>query len=114
MWFVRNEWVPGAKAVFERFADYAPRQEPNSWLSGGKHMLLERIEWIVMPDPATASAAIQNGEGDWWETPIADIVPVLKQNRNDLVAIADPLCNTGSFRMHHLHPACTDGVASHG
>src|SRR6516164_7972822 len=35
MRFVRNDWVPGAKAVFERFADYAPRQEPNSWLSGG-------------------------------------------------------------------------------
>jgi len=73
MRFVRNEWVPGAKAVFERFADYAPRQEPNSWLSGGKQMLLERIEWIVMPDPATASAALQNGEVDWWETPIATL-----------------------------------------
>ena len=28
MRFVRNEWVPGAKAVFEKFADYVPRQEP--------------------------------------------------------------------------------------
>src|SRR5258707_7285351 len=27
MRFVRNEWVPGAKAVFEKFADYAPRHE---------------------------------------------------------------------------------------
>src|SRR2546425_121180 len=61
MQFVRNEWIPGARAVFERFADYAPRQEPNSWLSGGKYMLLDRIEWIVMPDPATASAALQRG-----------------------------------------------------
>src|SRR2546423_5188665 len=104
MRFVRNEWVPGAKAVFERFADYVPRQEPNSWLSGGKHMLLERIEWIVMPDPATASAALQNGEVDWWETPIADIVPVLKKNRNVMVDIADPLGNIASFRMNHLHP----------
>src|SRR3981189_436991 len=34
MRFVKNEWVPGAKAVFEKFADYAPRQEPGSWLSG--------------------------------------------------------------------------------
>ena len=30
MRFVRNEWVPGAKAVFEKFAGYAPRQEPPS------------------------------------------------------------------------------------
>src|SRR5437764_313800 len=80
--FVRSEWVPGAKAVFEKFADYLPRQEPNSWLAGGKSMSLERIEWIVIPDAATASSALQNGEIDWWETPIADLVPVLKKSRN--------------------------------
>ncbi len=108
MRFVRNEWIPGARAVFELFADYAPRQEPNSWLSGGKHMLLDRIEWIVMPDPATASAALQNGEVDWWETPMADLVAVLKKNRNVMVDIADPLGNIGSFRMNHLHPPFND------
>src|SRR5260370_14386001 len=61
-----------------------------------------------MPSPATASAAIQNGEVDWWETPIADIVPVLKKNRNISVDIADPLGNIGSFRMNHLHPPFND------
>jgi peptide/nickel transport system substrate-binding protein len=29
MRFVKNEWVPGAKAVFEKFVDYVPRQEPH-------------------------------------------------------------------------------------
>jgi peptide/nickel transport system substrate-binding protein len=28
MRYVRNEWVPGATAVFEKFAAYVPRQEP--------------------------------------------------------------------------------------
>jgi peptide/nickel transport system substrate-binding protein len=65
MRFVRNEWGPGAKAVFEKFANYVPRQEPNSWLAGGKRMLLDRIEWVVIADPATASAALQNDEVDW-------------------------------------------------
>src|SRR4029453_11274677 len=60
MKFVRSEWVPGAKAVFEKFADYSPRQEPNSWLAGGKSMLVERIEWIRLPNPPTAPAALQN------------------------------------------------------
>ncbi|KAF0137192.1 MAG: peptide/nickel transport system substrate-binding protein [Xanthobacteraceae bacterium] len=55
MRFLRNEWVPGAKAVFERFADYVPRDEPASWLAGGKRMMLDRIEWIIMPDPGTIS-----------------------------------------------------------
>jgi peptide/nickel transport system substrate-binding protein len=108
MRFVRNEWVPGSKAVFEKFADYTPRQEPHSWLAGGKQVLVDRIEWIVMPDQATASAALQNGEIDWWENPIADLVPVLKRNRNVMVDIADPLGNIGCFRMNHLYPPFND------
>ncbi|MGG5811193.1 ABC transporter substrate-binding protein [Falsiroseomonas sp. CW058] len=103
MRFVRNEWVPGARAVFQRFDQYVPRSEPASWLAGGKRMGVDRIEWIVMPDPATASAALQNGEVDWWENPITDLVPVLRRNRNIAVDIADPLGNIGSFRMNHLH-----------
>ena len=108
MKFVKSEWVPGAKAVFEKFADYVPRQEKASWLAGGKKMLVDRIEWVVMPDPATASAALQNGEVDWWENPISDLVPLLKRNRNIAVDIADPLGNIGTFRMNHLHPPFND------
>lgn len=104
MKFLRNEWVPGAKAVFEKFTDYVPRSEPASWLAGGKKILLERIEWMIMPDPATAAAALQNGEIDWWETPLPDLVPVLKANKNINVDIGDPLGNIGAFRMNHLHP----------
>ena len=108
MKFVQNEWVPGAKAAFEKFAEYVPRQEPASWLAGGKVMLLDRVEWVIMPDPGTASAALQNGEVDWWENPIPDLVPVLKANRNVAVDIADPLGNIGSFRMNHLYPPFSD------
>jgi peptide/nickel transport system substrate-binding protein len=108
MRFVKNEWVPGAKAVFEKFADYAPRQEPGSWLAGGKRIMVDRIEWIVMPDPGTASAALQNGEVDWWENPISDLVPLLRKNRNVMVDIADPLGNIGSFRMNYLYPPFND------
>ena len=102
MRFKRDEWVPGAKAVFEKFADYVPRDEPGSWLAGGKRMGVDRIEWMVMPDPATASAALQNGEVDWWENPITDLMPQLKRNRNIRADIADPLGNIGTFRMNHL------------
>lgn len=108
MKFVKSEWVPGAKAVFEKFADYVPRNEPASWLAGGKKMLVDRIEWVIMPDPATASAALQNGEVDWWENPISDLIPVLKRNRNIKVDIADPLGNIGSFRMNHLYAPFND------
>src|SRR5260370_3805113 len=108
MRFVKNEWVPGAKAVFEKFPDYVPRSEPASWLAGGKRMLADRIEWVVMPDPATAAAALQSGEMRWWENPISDLFPRLRKNRNVAVDIAEPLGNIGAFRMDHLYPPFND------
>jgi peptide/nickel transport system substrate-binding protein len=108
MRFVKDEWVPGAKAAFEKFPGYVPRQEPASWLAGGKRMMIDRIEWVIMPDPATAAAALQSGEVDWWETPIPDLVPLLRKNRNVAVDIADPLGNIGAFRMNHLYPPFND------
>ena len=67
MRFRRDEWVVGASAAFERFRDYPPRPEPASWLAGGKRIGVDRIKWVTMPDAATASAALQNGEVDWWK-----------------------------------------------
>src|SRR5436305_3951803 len=58
MRFARNEWLPGARAAFEKFPDYLPRQETASWMAGGKRVAADRIEWLVMPDPATSSAAL--------------------------------------------------------
>jgi peptide/nickel transport system substrate-binding protein len=104
MKFVRADWKPGALAAFEKFKDYVPRSEPSNWWSGGKVVNFDRIEWVIMPDPATASAALQNGEVDWWEAPLTDLVPVLKRNRNIKVDIADPLGNIGAFRLNHMHP----------
>ena len=104
MKFNTAEWVPGSKAIFEKFGAYKPRAEKADWLSGGKVMNFDRIEWIIIPDAATAGAALQNGEVDWWENPIADLVPLLKKNAKLNVDIGDPLGNIGSFRINHLHP----------
>jgi peptide/nickel transport system substrate-binding protein len=108
MRFVRNEWVPGSLAAFERFADYVPREEAADWLAGGKRMGFDRIEWRILPDPGTAAAALQNGEIDWWETPLPDLVPQLRRNRNVAVDIADPFGNIGAFRFNHLHAPFND------
>jgi len=108
MRFVRNEWVPGAKAVFEKFAGYMPRQEPASWLAGCKNIVVNRIEWITIPDPATASAALQNGEVDWLELVLPDLLPVLRKNRNLVTEINDPVGLVGVLGMNHLYPPFND------
>jgi peptide/nickel transport system substrate-binding protein len=108
MRFVKNEWVPGAKAVFEKFVDYVPRQEPASWLAGGKRIVTDRIEWVTIADSATAAAALQNGEVDWLELPLPDLVPVLRKSRNVSVGIQDPLGNLAVLIMNHLYPPFND------
>ncbi len=108
MMFKRDEWMAGSKAVFERFSGYQPRPEKPGWLAGGKTMLLDRLEWITMPDAGTASAALQSGEIDWWEMPVNDVVPLLKRNSGVRVDVADPFGNIGIFRMNHLHPPFND------
>ncbi|MGI4953061.1 MAG: ABC transporter substrate-binding protein [Janthinobacterium lividum] len=108
MAFRRDEWVAGARAVFQRFDGYAARAEPNDWLSGGKRMNFDRIEWTTMPDAGTAAAALQAGEIDWWESAVNDLVPLLKRNRGVQVDIADPLGNVALLKINHLHAPFTD------
>jgi peptide/nickel transport system substrate-binding protein len=108
MRFRKDEWVPGSRAAFERFAGYVPRAEKASWLAGGKRMMLDRVEWHILPDAATASAALQSGEVDWWENPVSDLVPLLRKSSGIAVDIADPLGNIGSLRLNHLHPPFND------
>jgi peptide/nickel transport system substrate-binding protein len=108
MRFSTGEWLPGARAVFVKFADYIPRQEEPSWLAGGKRIVADRIEWIVMPDAATGAAALQAGEIDWLEFVVPDLLPMLRKNRNLVVEINDPLGLIGIMSMNHLFPPFND------
>jgi peptide/nickel transport system substrate-binding protein len=108
MRFLKDEWKPGAISVFEKFADYVPRSEPASWLAGGKRIAADRIEWVVIADQSTAAAALQNGEVDWLELPLPDIVPALRKNRNVSVDVADPLGYIGTLFFNPLYPPFND------
>ena len=71
--FKPDEWVSGARAAYEKFQGYVPRQEKPEYFSGGKVVYFDRVEWIVQPDPATAAASMQTGEVDWDNGRIAQI-----------------------------------------
>ncbi|WP_157033914.1 ABC transporter substrate-binding protein [Belnapia moabensis] len=89
--FVRDEWVAGSRAVFRKFERYVPRHEPPEAWAGGKVVHLERVEWQVMPDAATAVAALQQGEVDWMERPLLDLVPRLRRMRDVTVEVVERL-----------------------
>ncbi|MCK8783615.1 ABC transporter substrate-binding protein [Roseomonas sp. NAR14] len=103
--WVAGERVPGSRLVYERNADYVPRADgPVAWTSGPKKVNFDRVEWQVIPDQATAAAALQNGEVDWWEQPTNDFAPTLQRNRNLVFEVSDPTGFLSLARFNHLHP----------
>jgi peptide/nickel transport system substrate-binding protein len=102
--FRADQFRPGDTAVYERFAQYQPRSEPTDFLAGAKTVHFDRVEWKVMPDPATAGAALQAGEVEWWETPLPDLLPLLRRNRDIVIDVVNPAGNLGVLRFNFLHP----------
>jgi peptide/nickel transport system substrate-binding protein len=79
--FVMSERVPGSLAVYTRNAAYVPRTDgPPVGSAGPKIANFERVEWHTIPDAATAAAALQSGEVDWWEQPTTDLLPLLRKH----------------------------------
>jgi peptide/nickel transport system substrate-binding protein len=102
--FVAAERVPGQRVVFEKNKDYVPRDGKPSFNAGPKIVYFDRVIWNFVPDPGTASAALQQGEVDWWENPPIDLVPQLKSDKNLVVAVKDRTGEIGCLRFNHLFP----------
>ncbi len=106
--FLKEEFVAGSRVAYARFDGYVPRAEPALWGTGGKVAHFPRVEWHIIPDSATAAAALQRGEVDWWERPQNDLLPVLEQNRNVQTLIQDPSGRMAVLRMNELQPPFDD------
>ncbi|MBS7812650.1 ABC transporter substrate-binding protein [Roseococcus sp. XZZS9] len=106
--FRRDLFRPGDVAIYERFDGYVPRSEPTDFMTGAKQVHFDRVEWRVMPDPATAGAALQNNEGDWLESPLTDLLPLLRRNRDIEVGVINPAGNMGVLRFNFLHKPFDD------
>ena len=106
--FVRDEWRPGNRVVYRRNPDYVPRAEPADYMSGGKRPLMERIEWLYIPDQNTALAALNAGEIDYYEAPPLDFIASMERNRNIRIVSIDTLGTQGLIRPNHLFPPFND------
>jgi peptide/nickel transport system substrate-binding protein len=104
--FNAAERLAGARVVYEKFDGYQPRLEPApGWTAGGKVVHFDRVEWNVIPDASTASAALQSGEVDWWESPTPDFLPLLKKMNKDIaLQRIDPTGSIAIMRMNWLYP----------
>jgi peptide/nickel transport system substrate-binding protein len=102
--FVKSEFQPGVKAVYEKNTDYIPRQEPPSWTAGGKIVKVDRVEWITMPDAQTATNALQSGDVDFLENPPFEMLPVLEANPDVRVQALNKFGFQTYGRMNFLIP----------
>ncbi len=103
--FKADERRSGDRTVYERFAQYRPRESGTpGWTAGPKVAVIDRVEWITIPDEGTAAGALQAGEVDWWELPTDDLLPVLRRAGKVQVEIKDRTGVLGFLRMNCLHP----------
>jgi peptide/nickel transport system substrate-binding protein len=103
--YVQAERVQGSRNVYAKFEQYKPREGGTpTWTSGPKIVHFDRVEWTTIPDAATASEALINGEQDWWEYLTHDLMPLIKKNPKIKVAIQDPTGGTEMMRPNHLQP----------
>ncbi|MFM0232056.1 ABC transporter substrate-binding protein [Paraburkholderia sediminicola] len=101
--FKQDEYRPGAKIVYIKNPNYVPRPEPASGTAGGKHVYVDRVEWIVLKDAQTQANAIANGEVDMIEWMPAEQYAAFKSNPKLELLKPTP---AGLFDLHlnHLVP----------
>jgi peptide/nickel transport system substrate-binding protein len=103
--FVADERVVGARVVYSRFEKYQPRPTGTpDWTTGPKVVHFDRVEWNVIPDGATAAAAMQRGEADWWDQPLFDLLPLMKNDPALKTFLVEVTGNIGMLRLNQLYP----------
>jgi peptide/nickel transport system substrate-binding protein len=103
--FIASERVAGSHVGYERFTGYVPRQDgPAEMTAGPKTVNFDRVEWSVVPDPATKAAAMRAGEFDWWENPTIDLVAMMKREPGLATVVKDHTGGIGVMRFNELYP----------
>jgi peptide/nickel transport system substrate-binding protein len=102
--FNRAEWVPGSKVIYDKNTDYVPRAEKPSGFAGGKVVKVDRVEYKVIPDVATAFAALNAGEVDFIDQPTIELVKTVENNPDVTVGTIWTIEGFGVLRPNHLHP----------
>ncbi|MEO7854307.1 MAG: ABC transporter substrate-binding protein [Rubrivivax sp.] len=101
--FKADEWKPGDKTVYTKFAKYKPRAEPPSAVAGGKVVKVDRVEWRAIPDGQTAVNALVAGEIDMVEDTKSELLPGLEKDPHVKLFDQNPLGNQYVFRFNTLH-----------
>ena len=102
--FLPAERIAGARVAYARFDGYVPRPTGTpSRTAGPKVAYFNRVDWQVVPDQATAAAALQTGEVDWLDTVSSDLLPLLRRAPDVTAPYTDDR-SAYILRFNHLYP----------
>ena len=103
--YLRDEHVPGSFSAYAPFAGYRPTPDGGAGLTAGPKLAhFDRVEWHTLPDAATAAAALQKGEMDWFSQPPPELLELLRRNRTLAVEPLELLPYTLLLRFNSLNP----------
>ena len=94
--------VAGSHVAWAKFDGYIPRREPVSGIAGGRTPGVDRVEWSIIADSATALGALQQGEQDYWDTPTADLIPSMRGMPQLVVEARN---TSGSYNIAAIQPS---------
>ena len=102
-----GEWKRGQYLELQRFDDYASLPGPGDGYTGGKHALVKTLRYMVIPDAASAKAALYSGAIDVYAIASSADVPELRK-RPDVQTIVSPSMNMVALLLQTQDPLLKD------
>ncbi|MGY4802143.1 ABC transporter substrate-binding protein [Teichococcus aerofrigidensis] len=107
--YSRADHRPGDRMLLRRNAAYVPRPEPADFLAGGHVVKADALDIRVVPDGATAAAALQQGDIDYMQYAPFDLLPAMEKDRRlKVLNFAGAHMFTGHYRINTASPPFND------
>ncbi|BBK34752.1 peptide/nickel transport system substrate-binding protein [Stella humosa] len=105
--FKFGEWKRSQYIELERFAAYQSLPGPRNGYVGGKKVEVERVRFLVIPDPSAIKAALMAGSIDVSTDVTAEDVAELKR-RGDITVETAPTMSVSAFLLQTRDPVLQD------
>lgn len=102
--FAADEFKPGSRVVYRKNAKYRPRAELPSGTAGGKHVYVDRLEWVIIRDPQTQLNALLANEVDIISQPVAEQYSAIRTTPRVSLVDSQPAGFQFSLRFNFLYP----------
>ena len=103
--FLKDEFVAGGSAAWEKFDGYVPRQEPPEWTSGGKIATLRADRVEDHSGRRHRVGRVAERRGGLVRAGAADLVPLLAQQPISSSRPSNPQGYIGGLRFNSSPPA---------